>query len=130
MTELTLKKTTARRLYPEAPGWFQKVLNESFGEDFFSEREYTDIKIFEDACEELGIDPEEEFNGTDLADEVAYKKLKIVVKAINQGWEPDWDNTNQRKYWPYFKLSSGFGFSRSDFALRSHVFGCRLSPLL
>lgn len=111
MTELTLKKSTARRLYPEAPGWFQKVLNESFGEDFFSEREFTEIKTFEDACNELGIDPDEEFNGNDLSDEVAYKKLKIVVKAINQGWEPDWDNTDQRKYWPYFKLSSGFGFS-------------------
>ena len=115
MTELTLKKTTARRLYPEAPGWFQKVLNESFGEDFFSKREYSDIKTFEDACNELGIDPEEEFNSNDLADEVAYKKLKIVAKAINQGWEPDWDNTNQRKYWPYFKLSSGFGFSYSTY---------------
>lgn len=115
MTELTLKKTTAKRLYPEAPGWFQKVLNESFGEDFFSEREFTDIKTFEDACNELGIDPDEEFNGNDLPDEVAYKKLKIVAKAINQGWEPDWNNTNQRKWWPYFKLSSGFGFSHSAY---------------
>lgn len=115
MTELTLKKTTARRLYPEAPEWFKKVLNESFGEDFFSERNYTDIKTFEDACNELGIDPDEVFNSNDLPDEVAYKKLKIVVKAINQGWSPDWDNSDQYKYWPYFKLSSGFGFSDSDY---------------
>ncbi|MEI7424468.1 MAG: hypothetical protein WCK18_20370, partial [Prolixibacteraceae bacterium] len=28
---------------------------------------------------------------------------------------PDWNNTDQRKWWPYFNLSSGFGFSYSFF---------------
>jgi len=115
--ELTLKKTTAKKLYPEAPKWFQNVLTETFGEDCFKKREFTDIKTFADACEEVGI-TEEEFNykfaalGLDL-DTINYEKLKIVVKAINQGWTLDWDNTNQQKWWPYFKLSSGFGFSDS-----------------
>jgi hypothetical protein len=39
--------------------------------------------------------------------------LKMVVKAINGDWTPDWSNSDQYKYWPYFILSSGFGFSYS-----------------
>jgi len=113
--ELTLKKTTAKKLYPEAPKWFQKVLIETFGEDYFKKRDFTDIKTFEDACEELEIYPTDVFNANDCSDEVAYKKLKVIAKAINQGWIPDWDNTNQQKWSPWFKLSSGFGFSRSDY---------------
>jgi len=117
--ELTLKKTTAKKLYPEAPAWFQKVLIETFGEDYFKKREFTDIKTFADACEECGI-TEEEFDYRFAAlglddDTINYEKLKIVVKAINQGWNPDWSNSDQYKYWPYFNLSSGFGFSRSAY---------------
>lgn len=119
MTELTLKKTTARMLYPEAPKWFQKVLTETFGEDYFKKRDYNDIKTFAEACEECGtteVEFNELFGHIGLSDDtIAYEKMKIIVKAINQGWEPDWDNTNQRKYWPYFKLSSGFGFSFSNY---------------
>ena len=117
--ELTLKKNTAKQLYPEAPAWFQKVLTETFGADYFKKREFTDIKTFADACEECGT-TEEEFNerfanlGLD-ADTINYEKVKIVVKAINQGWTPDWSNSDQYKYWPYFNLSSGFGFSDSTY---------------
>jgi hypothetical protein len=53
------------------------------------------------------------YNQNDTPDEVAYKKLKIVIKAINQGWVPDWTNSSQPKYWPWFNLSSGSGFSFS-----------------
>ncbi len=115
MTELTLQKSTAKRLYSESPDWFRKVLTESFGEELFEKRSYEQIKTFEDACEELGIDIDKLDFSNDTTDESAYKKLKIIIAAINQGWTPDWSNTNQRKWWPWFNLSSGFGFSYSYF---------------
>jgi PKD repeat protein len=74
--------------------------------------EYTDIKTFEDACEKLGIDSNSVYNDSDTKDEIAYMKLKIIYKAINNGWVPDFTNFNQYKYYPYFKvLSSGLAFS-------------------
>jgi len=118
--KLTLEKTTAKKLYPEAPAWFQKVLIENFGENTFNKREFTDIKTFADACEECAT-TEKEFNerfdnlGLD-PDTINYEKLKIVAKAINKGWAPNWDNSDQYKYWPYFNLSSGFGFSLSGYS--------------
>ncbi len=45
-------------------------------------------------------------------DEVAYRKIKLITEALNEGWTPDWtDGTN--KYWPWFKMgsASGVGFS-------------------
>ena len=113
--KLTLEKTTAKKLYPESPEWFRKVLTETFGDDCFKKKTFEDIKTFEDACEELEIYPEDVFNANDCSDEVAYKKLKVIAKAINQNWTPDWDNANQQKWWPYFKLSSGFCFSYSAY---------------
>lgn len=116
--ELKLDKKTAKELYPESPEWFQKVLTGTFGPDCFRKKTFEDIKTFEDACEELGITNDScrpIFDEDEDPDEIAYKKLKVIVAAINQGWTPDWSNSNQYKYWPYFKLSSGFGFSISDF---------------
>ena len=37
------------------------------------------IKTFEDACEALGKDPYAEINKCDSADEIAYKKIKIIT---------------------------------------------------
>jgi len=28
-------------------------------------------------------------------------KMSIIVKALNEGWEPDWDNDNEPKYYPF-----------------------------
>lgn len=113
--KLELKKETARKLYPEAPKWFQEVMNETFGEEFFRKKDWRDIKSFQDARKALGIDVIDVYSDADTPDEVSYKKLKIIVRAINQGWEPDWDNTSQKKWWPWFKLSSGFGFGGSHY---------------
>jgi hypothetical protein len=116
---MEIDKQTAKRLYDESPDWFQNQLKREFGEDLFKKREYENIKTFEDACRYCGT-TEAEFNKklTDLcldADTISFEKLKIVNRAINQGWAPDYTNTNQRKWFPYFVLSSGFGFSDSNY---------------
>jgi hypothetical protein len=80
--------------------------------------DWKDIKSFSDACHAVGT-TEDEFNEqfSNLEpDTVAYEKLKTAAKAINQGWTPDWDDTDQEKYYPYFNLSSGFGFSDTRYS--------------
>ena len=64
------------------------------------------VKSYEDACDVLGIS-RKIFKGT--RDEIAYKKLKVIVRALNEGWTPDFSNYDQYKYEPYFKLEkTGF----------------------
>lgn len=106
---LEITKQTAKLLYNTVPDWFKKQLEEAFEKESFRKKDFRDIKTFEDACNELeNLTP---IRNDEAPDEIAYKKLKIIVAAINQGWIPDWDNTDQRKWFPWFDLSSGFGFS-------------------
>ncbi|MDR1459707.1 MAG: hypothetical protein LBI60_05790 [Bacteroidales bacterium] len=83
------------------------------------------VKSYEDACKELGKEPIVDF-GNDTIDEVAYKKLKTIIKALNEGWEPDWMDYNQLKYFNWFYIahsgaSAGFGFA-STYYTASHSY--------
>ena len=79
--------------------------------------DYKTIKTFEDACKKLNLDPTKLPETSEIPEEfakpiIAAYKLMIIYKAINDGWKPDWSNSDQLKYYPYFwVLSSGFGFS-------------------
>ena len=76
------------------------------------------VKSFEDACQLLGI--ETKLPEVSMLPEnhqkaiVAHYKLVIIAEAVNEGWKPNWDNWDERKYYPWFDLegsSSGAGFS-------------------
>jgi hypothetical protein len=68
------------------------------------------VKSYEDACQVLGEQPVTDF-GDATPDEVAYKKLKTVIKALNGGWVADYRDGDQRKWFPWFRVSpSGFAF--------------------
>jgi hypothetical protein len=110
---MKIDRETAKKLYPDAPDWLKEQMINEFGAECFKPKEFEDIKTYEDACEKLNIDPIKELSGIDRTDEIAYRKLKVIARAINNGWLPNWSNTDQRKWFPYFVLSSGFGFSVS-----------------
>ncbi|MGE8528472.1 hypothetical protein [Chryseobacterium rhizosphaerae] len=73
------------------------------------------IKTFSDVLNHLKIDEDwfEENNVGLSDDEIAYRQVKLIVKVLNEGWVPDWTNSNETKYYPWFKMgsSSGSGFS-------------------
>lgn len=99
--------------------------------DSVKKGEYTDIKTFEDACRAVGTSEDEfnkQFSNLPDKDTIAYEKLKIVSRAINQDWAPNWDDTDQEKWYPYFRLSSGFGFSVATYGydLTCSTVGSRL----
>lgn len=87
-------------------------------EHFKAYKNWQDIKSFETACEVAGIDPVKfvknlEDNG-DTVDEIAYKKLKLIIRTINGDWKPDWNNQNQKKWYPWFNTQSGFSYALTD----------------
>lgn len=73
------------------------------------------IKTFDDVLNHLGLDKNDfEYRIEDMTkDEAAYVKVKLIAKALNEGWIPDWTDSSQYKYYPWFRMGSpsGFGFS-------------------
>ena len=77
--------------------------------DFYTEEveEAPRVESYEEACERVGVEPltEERIKALELRpDEVAQKKLEVIAAALNDGWSPDWNDTNQYKYYPYFYI--------------------------
>lgn len=117
MQQLVISGKDARTLYPSASPEWKTALETSFGKDFFSQKPTDRIKTFADACEVLGIDPGTVWHNVDKPDEIAFKKLKVVVAALNylandcKVWLPDYNNSREAKWYPWFYLNSP-GFRR------------------
>ena len=74
-------------------------------------REYEDItsrvKSYADACKVLGIEPMDE-EGMKAhgfrPDEIARRQLETITEALNEGWKPNWADTDECKYYPWFYI--------------------------
>ena len=75
------------------------------------------VKTFEDARKLTGRPDVPDFSNlpTDMRKhfEAQYKMI-VIAEALNEGWIPDWDNYNEYKYYPWFKMSS-FAFDGSTY---------------
>ncbi len=74
------------------------------------------VKSFLDACKVLDINPNSVYHSDDSINDIAFKKLKIIIKALNEGWYPNWENENEYKYVVYFKMKGGFSFWNSYYS--------------
>ncbi|MCE9538715.1 MAG: hypothetical protein K8R85_05810 [Bacteroidetes bacterium] len=122
MKTLQLNNSTARKLYPSAVTEFKEILEQSFGKDFFSQKITDRVKSFEDACLELGENPDEVLpyklpkNNRQHASN-DNMRLDVIAEALRQGYEADWSNSNEKKWRAWFEYkSTGFGFSNSYYA--------------
>lgn len=88
------------------------ALESLFGKDTFKPKDVCDrIKTIDDAIQELGEEHpfvkafRSIYTGTDsdIADVVAYHKLRIVCAALNEGWEPKFYR-DETRYYPWFWL--------------------------
>lgn len=119
MKTIEITKDNAVKAFKEADAKGKALLSTLFGEDTFTKVVNGKIETFEEALEHQVIDKtdfEESCKGLEK-DEIAYKKIKIIAKALNNGWTPDWDNDNEYKYYPWFNMQSGVGFTHSDYDL-------------
>lgn len=78
--------------------------------------EHFNIKTHGDAYKILGLNRKLLYC-QDIDDcEDNWLKIALIAKALNGGWEPNWLNSNEYKYYPYFRKNpSGSGFSYNDF---------------
>jgi hypothetical protein len=108
--------------YEKANKSGKEMLEVLHGKAMFQTNMMDQVKTFEDACNVLGINPKTitamSFCGALKAESkalLAQAKLIIIARALNQGWLPNWNDGNECKYYPWFKMGAGFGFSGSFF---------------
>lgn len=93
------------------------------------------IVSYEDACRVLNIQPinEEVFNIFPKEDQrsmLAYHKLTVITRALNNGWKPNWDDKNEWKYYPLFRyVNAGLSYAHT-YNAASATSASRLSALL
>lgn len=118
---LKLEKEKAIEAYKNGNDELKRFLINCYGKENF----LTDIKDrvtdYESACKELGIEPltESDFGILPEKDQKRYfnrHQITIVVRALNEGWEPDFQNHSEYKYYnyPYTDGKGGFSFGVAD----------------
>lgn len=130
---LQVPKDKVLKAYEKAKTGKRKVwLENMFGIKTFQPDVKERIKNFDDVLRENNIskkDFEKQIEGLE-PDEVAYKKAKLVCLAYNEGWKPNWDNSSEHKYYPWFDMrssaSGGFSCDFYDYWYSYSCVGSRL----
>lgn len=112
---MSVKRENLLNAYKNANDEQKSFLENLFGTETFKPKDIRErIKTFADALHELGNDnplvlayQNTNLRDTDVApdnkDIIAYLKLRIIVAALNEGWEPQFI-PGERRWAPYFVL--------------------------
>lgn len=119
MNTIEIKKQNAAIAYNGADAKGKKLLEDLLGKENVLPVKVTDrIKTFNDVLDELGLQTPDVLDlinykttDPDMISAKAYMQLVLIVRALNEGWTPDWTNSSQYKYIPWFKHKAGFGLS-------------------
>lgn len=105
--EIKIQKDNVLSAYKNANQEQKEFLEHLFGSEVFKPADVRErIKTFADAAKAVGIaDPDEwEENYSEVEPDIlAYFKLRIIVQALNEGWEPQFTEDEWR-YYPWFYL--------------------------
>ena len=90
------------------------------------------IKTFADACKVVKLDPKKCLPDTsnsaqeDAKALIAQAKLFIITRALNDGWTPNWKDSNEAKYYPWWDMEAGFVLYYVDCSYSGTAVGSRL----
>lgn len=114
MSEIAIDKDKLVQAYKAATDEQKQLLADLYGEEIFRPQYITErIKTFDDAFRALGAKHPlvQEFvnkiSYNSSSDLEAYMMLRIICAALNEGWEADYRNPNQEKWFPWFIYKYG-----------------------
>lgn len=121
MRTLQIKQDSLLVAFRNAGKEGKQVLSDLFGKQVALYDNITDrVKSFEDACQVLGISTNvPEVKGLPRKHQkaiIANYKLIVIAEALNEGWKPNWQDSDEYKYYPWFDMSNpaGVGFSNTN----------------
>lgn len=114
MKHLKLELGKAQEAYKKGTKENQQFLITMYGEEHFLTNIKDRLKGYESACKILGqkeltVDHFAFLGEKQAKKEFSRHRIITGIKAINEGWYPDTDNSNQNKYYVYMQgKKSGF----------------------
>lgn len=111
MRTLQIKQDSLLAAFRNAGKEGKQVLSDLFGKQVALYDNITDrVKSFEDACQVLGISTNvPEVKGLPRKHQkaiIANYKLIVIAEALNEGWKPNWQDSDEYKYYPWFDMSN------------------------
>lgn len=126
---IQIQQENVLNAYKNASDEQKELLEHLFGREVFKPVDVKErIKTFADAAKAVGIeDPEEWESGySDVEPDIlAYFKLRIITKALNEGWEPKFI-PGEYRWAPYFLLYTKEEIEKMNAETRARVV-CRSS---
>ena len=118
MRTLQIKQDSLLAAFRNAGKEGKQVLSDLFGKQVALYDNITDrVKSFEDACQVLGISTNvPEVKGLPRKHQkaiIANYKLIVIAEALNEGWKPNWQDSDEYKYYPWFDMSNPAGVGDS-----------------
>lgn len=120
MCEVKLQEADVLSLYKETTDAGKRILTNRLGVDFFKPKEITGrIKTLADvfAITQPCGDVEKLLNYTGTNRMMIGAKnfilAELIAEAYNEGWVPNWKDTNEKKWSGWFDGSNNFAFSSS-----------------
>lgn len=135
MRTLQIKQDSLLAAFRNAGKEGKQVLSDLFGKQVALYDNITDrVKSFEDACQVLGISTNvPEVKGLPRKHQkaiIANYKLIVIAEALNEGWKPNWQDSDEYKYYPWFDMSNPAGVGCSNTSITASYtsanFGSRL----
>lgn len=135
MRTLQIKQDSLLVAFRNAGKEGKQVLSDLFGKQVALYDNITDrVKSFEDACQVLGISTNvPEVKGLPRKHQkaiIANYKLIVIAEALNEGWKPNWQDSDEYKYYPWFDMSNpagvGCSYTGNAASYTTANFGSRL----
>ena len=113
--EKTIKLSVkeAQKLYKTADSTFKAFLESNFSKKELCYSIMDRIKTWEDVCNELNINNSVlPYRNAKTKKEIsinAFTKIQYISEVLNEGWNPNFKNTNEYKYYPCFEYKNSPG---------------------
>jgi hypothetical protein len=120
---LTINKSNALQAFSNTDSTGKALLTDLFGKEVFTPKKITDrVKTWGDVCQIAGIDTMHSLPyplpcNADQKAVNGFFMASVIAKVLNEGWEPNWGNSSEYKYYPWFEFpkdsskSTGFDLS-------------------
>ena len=130
MNDLQITKEKALKIYDKADAKGKALLVKVFGKQALKKNAIDRIKTIDDILADNDITKQQFESDCEklTEDEKAYRLIKMLCLSLNQGWKPNWKDSDEFKYFPWFEIdgSSCFRYHDCDCWYVFSIIGSRL----